>query len=522
MNLEENKMNLEENKMNLEENKMKKEYIEKNIVKTEVEKEVKTEDKINPTTTVPGMLTKEEIQLSEKCLGFALEHGATKVRIALNKSLMNLNETLNGEIDKVTHCMDRSMVFHLFANSKYGSFSTNRLEEEELKDFILKALKMVSIMAEDEYRDLPDPERVQKNATSGREMGLFDDSYGSMTPEKRSELALLGSAFLKENDSKNDNDSQKENDFQNDNKGYKLISEEGEYSDSIYDSYTIDSQGSKCRHLETSFEYGVQVTVENEKGEKSSGYWWDASPIFKEVKIEGCAEKAIERAVSHLGAGKSECSKTNMVVLNEVGTKITLPILNALNAYSIQQKNSFLDESLGKKIFSDGLTIIDKCHQKGKCGSRLFDSEGIATKEVPLIENGVIKQYFVNTYMSGKTGFEPTIEDFTRPSVQAYLKNEKVPEGDFGLEDILKKCNSGILVTGFNGGNSNSSTGDFSYGVEGFEFNDGKIGKPIHEMIITGNFKTLWNNFIAAGNDYRPCMTREIPTLAFKDVDFSS
>ncbi len=80
----------------------------------------------------------------------------------------------------------------------------------------------------------------------------------------------------------------------------------------------------------------------------------------------------------------------------------------------------------------------------------------------------------------------------------------------------------GILVTGFNGGNSNSSTGDFSYGIEGFAFKDGKICHPVREMLVTGNFLTLWNNLLAAGCDARACSARQIPTLAFKNVDISS
>jgi PmbA protein len=83
-------------------------------------------------------------------------------------------------------------------------------------------------------------------------------------------------------------------------------------------------------------------------------------------------------------------------------------------------------------------------------------------------------------------------------------------------------CGSGILVTGFNGGNNNSATGDFSYGIEGFAFEDGVIVGPVREMLITGNFISLWNHLIAAGTDSRPCKINAIPTLAFSDVDFSA
>ena len=86
----------------------------------------------------------------------------------------------------------------------------------------------------------------------------------------------------------------------------------------------------------------------------------------------------------------------------------------------------------------------------------------------------------------------------------------------------MKKCRNGILITGFNGGNSNSATGDFSFGIEGFAFKDGKIDHPVREMLVTGNLVDLWNGLIAVGDDARLCMSKLIPTLAFENVEFSA
>jgi PmbA protein len=85
----------------------------------------------------------------------------------------------------------------------------------------------------------------------------------------------------------------------------------------------------------------------------------------------------------------------------------------------------------------------------------------------------------------------------------------------------MRRCGEGILVTGFNGGNSNAATGDYSFGVEAFAFKDGRITHPVREMLITGNLVDLWNHFMAAGDDARPCKSKLIPTLAFENVDFS-
>ena len=255
-----------------------------------------------------------------------------------------------------------------------------------------------------------------------------------------------------------------------------------------------------------------------------SGYWWEAAPKENQFHLQGCARKALQKAVRSIGPKKRRSGSYKMVVENSVASRLIAPVISALNASSIQQKVSFLEDSLAKKIFSEGMTLMDMARTPGMTGSRLYDTEGVATKDAPIIENGVVKQYFVNTYMSEKMGIEPTVEDISRPCLMPYLKGEDLTSSEktVSLEDILRRCSSGILVTGFNGGNCNPSTGDFSFGIEGFAFSKGKITHPVREMLITGNIVTLWNNLLAAGTDLRPSARWQVPSIAFDNVSFSA
>ena len=444
-------------------------------------------------------LTAQERALAARCLEIARAKGAQKARVTLNKSCMDLIGTLNGEVDKVSHCLDRSISIALFVDGRYGSFSINRLEESALEDFIDKAIATARLLAEDRFRDLPDPSRTAKDATEGRELGLYDEACLAMDSAKRMHIALGASIFKATGPTQE----------------WTLVSEEAEYSDSVADTLVMDTQGLYCRHTESSFEYGVEMTIQDASGARYSGYWWNCGPRLDGLHAEGICATALERAVAQIGPKSLHSGKYRCVLDSECASRVVTPLLNALVAYAVQQNNSFLCGKLGEKVFHEGLTIRDFCRNKGESGSRLFDSEGVATTEHDIISNGVVNEYFINTYMSGKMQMAPTVEDATRPRVMPW------PEAGMDRAAIMKRCGEGILVTGFNGGNSNPATGDYSFGIEGFAFKDGRITHPVREMLMTGNLVDLWKHFLAAGDDSRLCKSKLIPTLAFENVDFS-
>ena len=455
------------------------------------------------------MLTEKEIQAARDCIRYAVANGADGARATLSKSVMDGCSMFNGSLDKVTHSADRSIYIYLFVDGRYGTFSTNRLDSKELEDFIRKAIAMVRMLGEDPCRRLPDSERTAKDAVTGRELCLYDSSYEDMDINIRLEnaarLSIYGSCPLPE-------------------EGWKLISEDCEYSDSIDDSFTVDSQGFEGRHTETAFTCFSEMTIETADGDKFSGHWWESSSAYDRLNVSACGRKALERAVGQIGPKSRRSGRYRMVVDSTVATRLVSPLFTALNASSMQQKMSFLSDTMDRKVFSEGLTIMDLARTAGKPGSRLYDTEGVATSDSPIIRDGVVRQYFVNTYMSGKAGMAPTVEDISRPCVMPYLKGKDLTseEKELSLNDILRHCRNGILVTGFNGGNCNPATGDFSFGIEGFAFSRGKIVHPVREMLITGNMMTLWNSLIAAGNDARECTRWQVPTLAFEDVSFSA
>ena len=462
------------------------------------------------------VITEEETRIADRSVALAVEAGASAVQVTLDKARTEIYALLDGELDNIRQTGDRALTFKVYADGRYGVFSTNRLEESSIRDLLVKAVQNVRMLAPDRFRKLPAKEDTANDAVRGDEMGLVWYGYDTVTADEKLAMAKNVSVFAEFREAAPD-------------RNWKVVSEEVEYNNTLTDTYLTNSDGIHCRHTETSFEVCAQVTVEDNAGDKYSGFWWDYGISPEKVRASVCGLKAVMQAVSQMGPVNAVGGRHVMVVSNRIAGRLLQPVLDALGGRAIQQKSSFLTDSLGKQIFAKGLNIMDMPREKGKCGAILFEQDGRACLNREIITDGVVMEYFISTYMSGKLDMPATSECANRPVVKPFISSELVEgkdnafaSGSIGEAEIMGLCGSGILVTDFNGGNCNAATGDFSYGVEGLLFENGKVTAPICNMLITGNIVELWNNLIAAGNDPLDGMSRQVPTVAFKDVNFSS
>jgi len=142
-------------------------------------------------------------------------------------------------------------------------------------------------------------------------------------------------------------------------------------------------------------------------------------------------------------------------------------------------------------------------------GSRLYDAEGLAARRFPVFEKGVLRNYYVDTYYGRKLGLPPTTRGASNLAWQP---------GESSREALVAGVREGILVTGFLGGNSNGTTGEFSHGLQGFRIRAGALAEPLSEMNVSGDHRSLWKGLVAVGNDPYPWSPMRTPTLVFEDV----
>jgi PmbA protein len=437
------------------------------------------------------MITDKQKKLAQWAMEYALKNGCQATRLSLYNNSNTSFEIRDMKMDKLQQASENGLSIQMFVDGRFGSISTNRLEKEELEKFIKNGIESTRYLAEDKARTLPDEPLYYKGGSP--DLQLYDKKFPSLQPDDKVALAMRVCDEIM-------------------GKNKHVISSSSSYSDGDSFSYRIASNGFEGEASNSYFSLFGEASIKGKGDARPGGYWYESSLYFDTLEKEGIGKKALERALQKLGQQKTASAKMPMVVDFMNASRLLSPVIDAIYGSSIQQKDSFLLDKKGQKIFSDKMTLIDEPHLIKSSGARYFDNEGVATKKINVFDSGTLKTYYIDTYNANKLNMPQTISS---PSILT------MPSGAKDLNGLLQSVDKGILVTGFNGGNCNSTTGDFSYGIEGFLIENGKTTLPVSEMNITGNMTGLWSNLMETGNDARLSSSWRVPSLLFDNVDFS-
>lgn len=437
------------------------------------------------------MISETNKKLAQWAMDYALKNGCQQAKVNLSSGSNTSFELHDAKMDRLQQASENQLSISLYVDGRYGTYSTNRLDQKELESFIKNGIDSTRYLAKDEARVLPDASRYYKGGKP--DLKMFDAKLESISPDDKVELAkAMGKEAM--------------------GKDERIISVDSSYSDGESSTYMLISNGFEGESGRTWYSLSAEVAIKGEGEARPSSSWYESAIYFDKLIKSGVGKTALERVLRKLGQKKVKSGKYTMVIDPRNSGQLLGPLLSALYGSALQQKSSFLLDKLNEKIGSSALTLIDEPHLKQSVGARYFDFEGVATERRPVFDGGVLKTYFIDTYSAQKMNVAPTISS---PSLLVMKTGKK------NLDKLVAGVDNGILVTAFNGGNCNSTTGDFSYGIEGFLIEKGKLTQPVSEMNVTGNMVALWASLAEVGNDPRLTSSWRIPSLVFEGVDFS-
>ncbi|NQV16576.1 TldD/PmbA family protein [bacterium] len=422
----------------------------------------------------------------------AKQLGVTESALGINHSRSVSVDFRDGEVEKLKESTQQSMSIQIFANGRYSSHSTNDLRKESLEKFLTNAVDLTSFLEKDEFRKLPDPELYEGQPQI--DLDLNDSKQGDVTADERLNRAKELGAGLEGKDE-------------------RIISISSGFHDSHSETYHLKSNGFEGHKESTSFTHGASVSMQGAGDKKPEGWrYYRARHLEDLVGAGQTASEALARTQDRIGAEKVSTETMPLLLENSNAAGLFWRIMYPLSAGAIQQKNSFLEGKQDTQIASSILSIVDDPAIVRGLGSRYYDGDGIAAKEMPLITNGVLNNYFIDVYYGNKLGWKPT---------SGGSSNLIVKPGNRSGSEIEADLDRGILVTDWLGGNANSTTGDFSLGVAGWLIENGKRVKSITEMNISGNYNELLMNLTEVGNDPWIHSSFRTPTMLFDKVSFS-
>ncbi|HJT50762.1 MAG TPA: metallopeptidase TldD-related protein, partial [Nitrosospira sp.] len=226
-------------------------------------------------------------------------------------------------------------------------------------------------------------------------------------------------------------------------------------------------------------------------------YWYSLARDAADLEqAESVGKKAGMRSVGRLGARKIATCEVPVLFEAPIASSLIGHFVNAVSGGSLYRKSSFLLDSIGRQVFPSDIRIRELPHLKKGLASGPFDSEGVATHERDVVQNGVVQGYFLGSYSARKLGLVTTGNAGGNHNLILENGGEEL---DFSA--LLKKMDKGVLVTELLGHGVNPVTGDYSRGAAGYWVEDGEIRHAVEEITIAGNLKDMLLGISGVGND---------------------
>ena len=421
------------------------------------------------------VLLKSQEQTLRDAVSFAIETaqkaGATAEVGVTKVSGLSVSTRLQ-EIENVEFTNDGALGISVYLGQQKGNASTSDLSEEAIKNTVEAALAIAKYTSPDDCTGLADKELM---AFEAPDLELYHGA--SVDVEQATKLALEAEKAALEYDAKivNSNGAS----F-NSHTGVRVYGNtHGMLQSYLSSRYSLSCSviGGELDQLENDYEY----TVSREFDALSSADWVG----------QNCAKKVIAR----LNPQKLTTREVPVIFLNDVATGLISHLTGAISGGSLYRKSSFLLDHLGKQVLPDWFQISERPHLLRRLASTPFDSEGVRTQNLEIIQDGVLQTYLLTSYSGRKMGMQSTGH---AGGIHNWLVK---PNLTGGLTALLRQMGTGLLVTDVMGQGVNIVTGDYSRGAAGFWVENGEIQYPVAEITIAGQLQDMLKNIVAVADD---------------------
>ena len=424
-----------------------------------------------PSAALP--LAREAMeQVARRSLEIAKQKGASAAEVEVSAAVGQSVTVRRGEVETVEYNRDKGLGITVYFGQRRGNASTSDLSPEAVERTVEAACAIARHTAEDSAAGLPPEARLYRGR--GGDLDLFHP-WG-LTVEQSIELAKRSEAAALAVDK-------------------RITNSEGA-TVSAYDSDFIlaNSSGFCDGYPSSKASVSCSVVAEDRDGMQRD-YWYTSHRDPRRLEdVEAVGRIAGERAVRRLGGRRLATMEVPILFENTIASSLLGHFVNAASGSSLYRNSSFLIGKLGEQIFSPIVEIDEEPHLEGEMASGWFDAEGVATESRKVVDDGVLKGWFLSSYSGRKLGLETT-------GNAGGNHNLILKPGTLDLDGLARRMGRGFLVNELMGQGVNPVTGDYSRGAAGFWVENGEIQHPVEEVTIAGNLLDMYRAIDAVGSD---------------------
>jgi PmbA protein len=438
------------------------------------------------------------IELAADAVIMALAAGATDAECTISEGEEFSAQVRLGEVETLKQAASRGMGLRILQGKNTGSSYTSDLSAEGVRQLVAQAMELASVTTEDPFAGLPDAQEF--GAISG-DLQMYSADVEALEAAKKIEIARRAEAAALQFDP-------------------RITNSEGGSFDSYIGRRVFANSRGFAGEYRSSYCSVSASPVAKIGDQMERDYWYHSARRFADLEQpEHVGRMAAERTLRRLGAVKVETQKVPVIFEARAARSMLGHIFEAIEGRSVYRQSTFLAGKLGEKIAAAGVTVIDDGTIPGLFGTQPFDDEGIPTRRTPVIENGVLKNYLLNTYSARKLGMKTTGN-----ASRGVTGNAGVGHGNFYLEagtrsaaELIGSLKNGFYVTELIGSGVNVSTGDYSRGAAGLWIRDGELAFAVSEVTIASTLQQMLLE-MEAGSDLEFRGSVAAPTLLIQEM----
>jgi PmbA protein len=409
--------------------------------------------------------------IAQDMLDYAKQRGASAASADVSVGFGQGVTVRHGEVETIEYNRDKGLSVTTYIGQQRGNASTSDFSPQAVRDTVDAALSIARYTAKDDCSGLPDADMLSRDCP---DMDLYHP--WDLPVDAAIELAKQCEQAALDADKRISN-----------SEGATVNLHEAQF-------ITANSLGF-IGGFPTSRHSLSCAVIAGEGDAMERDYWYAVARDARELmdaRQLGCI--AAERTVRRLNARQIDTMQVPVLFEAPIASGLLGSFVGAVSGGSLYRKSSFLLDQMDQQIFAPHINISDVPDIRKGLASSPFDDEGVRTQRRNIVENGVLRGYFLGSYSARKLGMRTT-------GNAGGNHNLILQSGELDFNGLLKQMGRGLLVTELLGQGVNQVTGDYSRGAAGFWVEHGEIQYPVQEITIAGNLKDMFRNVVAVGND---------------------